>query len=105
MCCTLSTAGHVPPRRAVLGTLDQVESVIREHDVRAILISTRKLPRAREGRLSAVARLHGVRLYRLDVAIVAVDPEAVAPVSPADEECLEERAAARPGVVPSERRT
>jgi UDP-GlcNAc:undecaprenyl-phosphate GlcNAc-1-phosphate transferase len=59
----------------VLGGLDQVEAAIREHQAQAILVSTRKLPPAREERLAALARAQDVRLYRLEIALVPFETE------------------------------
>ena len=66
----------------VLGTLGHVEAAIRDHRVEAIVVSTRKLAPAREERLAALARDAGVRLYRLDIAIVPIGADATPPASP-----------------------
>lgn len=53
----------------VLGGLDQLENAVRDQRIEAIVLSTRKLPPAREARLASVAAAHGVRLYRLEIVM------------------------------------
>ncbi len=65
----------------VLGSLGHLESAIRDHEVQAIVVSTRKLAPAREERLIALTREAGIRLYRLDIAIVPLGPDVAMPAN------------------------
>jgi UDP-GlcNAc:undecaprenyl-phosphate GlcNAc-1-phosphate transferase len=62
----------------VLGGLDALAAVVGQHEVDAVLVSTRKLSAAREAQLTDLARRHGLTLYRLNIAIVAFEEDRVA---------------------------
>lgn len=62
----------------VLGGLTELERIVGQHRVAAILISTGKLTADRQTRLSTLATQNGVALYRLDISLEPVE------VSPPD---------------------
>jgi UDP-GlcNAc:undecaprenyl-phosphate GlcNAc-1-phosphate transferase len=62
----------------VLGGLDSLGAILAQQQVDAVLVSTRKLPRAREEQLTGLARSHGLTLYRLHIAVVPFEDDPVA---------------------------
>jgi UDP-GlcNAc:undecaprenyl-phosphate GlcNAc-1-phosphate transferase len=61
----------------VLGGLDNLDAIVAQQQVDAILVSTRKLPPAREAQLTGLARSHGLALYRLNIAVVPFEDDLV----------------------------
>jgi UDP-GlcNAc:undecaprenyl-phosphate GlcNAc-1-phosphate transferase len=61
----------------VLGGLDSLGTILRQHRVNAILVSTRKLPPTREAQLIHLAGVHGLELYRLNIDVVPFEGDSV----------------------------
>jgi UDP-GlcNAc:undecaprenyl-phosphate GlcNAc-1-phosphate transferase len=81
----------------VLGGLDNLGAIVAQQQVDAILVSTRKLSLARESQLTVLARSHGLALYRLHIAVVPFEADAVAASLSHASEAL--RTAAQTGAV------
>jgi UDP-GlcNAc:undecaprenyl-phosphate GlcNAc-1-phosphate transferase len=60
----------------VLGGLGALEELVGRHRIEAVVLSTGKLPVERQERLARLAAQHGVRLYQLQIAVVALDADA-----------------------------
>lgn len=58
----------------VVGGLDALATIVRQHQIDSILVSTNKLTPEREAQLAGVAADRGVSLYRLHVDIVPFAP-------------------------------
>ena len=54
----------------VLGGLDRLGAIVRQHQVDGVLVSTRGLSPAREAQLTDLAAVHGLALYRLNIDVV-----------------------------------
>ena len=61
----------------VLGGLDELEAIIGQQQVDAILVSTGKVTPDREVRLAALARANDIPLFRLSIAIIPFEPDVV----------------------------
>jgi len=87
----------------VLGSLDDLDTIIQQQRIEAILVSTGKLTPAHESRLAAVASARKVPLFRLNIAIVPFEPDAMSATLSQAGEAL--RAAAHVGRNPTKRGT
>ena len=59
----------------ILGGLDDLDRLLRTHQIDGIVVSTRKLSAEREARLRELTQQLDLRLYHLNIGVVAVDLE------------------------------